>query len=244
MTESNGNGLVNQLDSLVGRWHLLQHPFYQAWTAGKLDRESLQLYAAQYYRHVEAFPEHLRRLAARTDGELRAFIEENLAEEENPARPHPKLWRDFAAAVGAGKVELDNPAKLRGIEVLVKTYDKLCREGAPVEAVAALYAYEAQVPEIATQKMDGLRRFYGFDDGQGLAYFAVHEEADVRHRAAWRQWLESCPAEEIEAALPAAEEALRALWGALDAVYEGQCCSVPSDSATACGSEEGAARRL
>jgi len=32
---------------------------------GKLSRESLQLYAAQYYRHVEAFPQHLRVLATR-----------------------------------------------------------------------------------------------------------------------------------------------------------------------------------
>jgi hypothetical protein len=27
----------------------------QDWQAGKLSREALQLYAAQYYRHVEAF---------------------------------------------------------------------------------------------------------------------------------------------------------------------------------------------
>jgi pyrroloquinoline-quinone synthase len=46
--------------------------------------------------------------------------------------------------------------------------------------VAALYAYEAQVPEIATKKIEGLRRFYGVTDAEGLAYFAVHEEAEVR----------------------------------------------------------------
>jgi hypothetical protein len=73
---------------------------------GELSRESLQLYAAQYYRHVEAFPGHLRVLAVRTEGPLQGLIRENLAEEENPAAPHPKLWRDFAAAVGVGEDDI------------------------------------------------------------------------------------------------------------------------------------------
>ena len=45
------------------------------------------------------------------------------------------------------------------------------------------------MPEIATQKISGLRQFYGITEPRALAYFAVHEEADVRHRAAWREWL-------------------------------------------------------
>jgi pyrroloquinoline-quinone synthase len=217
--------LMEKLDALVAKWHLLQHPFYQAWTAGRLDRASLQLYAMQYYRHVEAFPRHLRALAARTDGELRALIEENLAEEENPAAPHPRLWRDFAGAVDAGEESFRHAEPLPGVQSLVDTYAALCEQGTPAEAVAALYAYESQVPEIAAQKIDGLRRFYGVTDARGLAYFAVHEEVDVRHRAAWRSWLEQQTEVQRERILAAAEKALRALWGALDAVYDGQCCS-------------------
>jgi len=217
MDNSKGTAM-EQLDARIQKWHLLGHPFYQAWTAGTLSREALQLYAAQYYRHVQAFPQHLRALAARTDGELRELIEENLAEEEGPGRTHPQLWRDFAFAVGADEAALDEAPALPGTAALVETYDRLCREGALAEAVAAFYAYEAQVPEIATQKMDGLRRFYGVRDARGLAYFAVHEEADVRHRAAWRQWLERRPEDERKRALAAAEMALQALWGALDAV--------------------------
>src|SRR6266851_8552382 len=94
--------LLKKLDAAIAEKNLLKHPFYQDWQAGKLSREALQLYAAQYYRHVEAFPKHLRVLAARTEGPLQGLIRENLAEEENPAGSHPKLWRDFAAAVGVG----------------------------------------------------------------------------------------------------------------------------------------------
>ncbi len=219
MTDYAGHPAVAALDALIARHHLLQHPFYRAWTAGKLDRAALAIYAAQYYRHVEAFPEHLRLLAARASGELRALIEENLAEEQHPHRTHPQLWRDFAAAVGVDAATLDSTPPLPGTAELVRTYRQICKKGALPEAVAALYAYEAQVPEIATQKMDGLRRFYGITEPCGLAYFAVHEEADVRHRAGWRAWLAAQPTSSTTGLLATAERALRALWGALDAVY-------------------------
>ena len=87
------------------------------------------------------------------------------------------------------------------------------------EAVAALYAYESQVPEIATTKIDGLKKFYGVTEPEGLAYFKIHEEADKAHRAAWRGWLEEHAEGNEEEILKTANEALDALWGALDAVH-------------------------
>jgi len=217
--ENHGSALLLQIDEQVTRRHLLKHPFYQDWQAGRLDRAALQLYAGQYYRHVEAFPKHLRRLAERAHGELRELIQENLAEEENPRRTHPQLWRDFAAAVGTTAAALDHSPALPGVQVLVDTYGVICGERPLAEAVAALYVYEAQVPEIATQKIAGLRHFYGVTDPGGLTYFAVHEEADVRHRAAWRNWLAQGGTASSEGVLRTADEALLALWGALDAMY-------------------------
>ena len=83
------NELLPQLDAAIAAKNLLKHPFYQDWQAGKLSRKALQLYASQYYRHVEAFPQHLRVLAERADASLKPVVLENLAEEENPAGPHP-----------------------------------------------------------------------------------------------------------------------------------------------------------
>src|ERR1700675_452097 len=156
--------LLNKIDAAIAEKNLLKHPFYQDWQAGKLSREALQLYASQYYRHVEAFPKHLRVLAARTEGPLRGIVMENLAEEEDPARP--------------------------GTQAVVAAFREICGDRPVAEAVAALYAYEGQVPEIAATKVDGLKKFYGVTQPEGLAYFEVHEEADKAHRAAWRGWLE------------------------------------------------------
>ncbi len=211
--------LLAKIDAAIAEKNLLKHPFYQDWQAGKLSRESLQLYAAQYYRHVEAFPKHLRVLAARTEGPIRDIILENLAEEENPSRPHPKLWREFAAAVGVSEDDITCCPALPGTQAVVETFREIVGDRPVAEAVAALYAYESQVPEIATTKIAGLKKFYGVDSPEGLAYFEVHEEADKAHRAAWREWLADHAKGSEEEILATTNEALDALWGALDAVH-------------------------
>src|ERR1700719_1608805 len=149
-SEMANTNLLARLDAAIAEKNLLNHPFYQDWQAGKLSREALQLYATQYYRHVEAFPKHLRVLAARTDGDLRKLVEENLAEEEDPNGSHPKLWRDFAIALGVPEDDITYCPSLPGTQAVVQTYREICGDRPVAEAVAALYAYESQVPEIAT----------------------------------------------------------------------------------------------
>lgn len=211
--------LLNKIDAAIAKKNLLNHPFYQDWQAGKLSREALQLYAAQYYRHVEAFPKHLRVLAARTEGPIRDIVLENLAEEENPSRPHPKLWRDFAAALGVNEEDITCCPALPGTQAVVETLREIVGDRTVAEAVAALYAYESQVPEIATTKIEGLKKFYNVDSPEGIAYFQVHQEADKAHRAAWRNWLLEHAEGSEEEILATTNEALDALWRALDAVH-------------------------
>src|SRR5580692_10518458 len=117
--------LLADIDCAIAEKNLLKHPFYQDWQMGKLSRESLQLYAAQYYRHVEAFPKHLRVLAARTEGPIREIVLENLAEEENPSGPHPQLWREFAETVGVNEEDISCCPALPGTQALGETFRKI-----------------------------------------------------------------------------------------------------------------------
>lgn len=211
--------LLERIDTAIAEKNLLKHSFYQDWQMGKLTRQNLQLYAAEYYRHVEAFPNHLRVLEGRTEGELRDIVRENLAEEENAAAPHPKLWRAFAAALGVNPQEPASSAPLPQTRAVVDTFREIVTNRPVAEAVAALYAYEAQVPEIATTKIEGLKRFYGIDQPEALAYFVVHEQADKVHRAAWRNWLEQQAEASEEQTLATTNRALDSLWGVLDAVH-------------------------
>jgi pyrroloquinoline-quinone synthase len=224
-TPQKAKTLLESLDALIEQHHLLKHPFYQAWTEGTLSKESLQLYAEQYYQHVRAFPENLQQLADRAQGPLAELIQENLDEELAPSAPHPMLWRQFAESLGVSEKTLTDARPLPGVAALLDTFDELTSQGTMAQAVAAFYSYEAQVPEIATQKISGLKRFYNITEPRALAYFGVHEEADVRHREAWRSWLADQKSEDSFAVLCAAERSLKALWGALDAVYPQGCAA-------------------
>ena len=115
---------------------------------------------------------------------------------------------------------LDRARPLPGIAALLDTFDEMVSQGTMMQAVASFYVYEAQVPEISTQKISGLRRFYNITEPEALAYFGVHEEADVRHRAAWRTWLAGQDSSDSFGVICAAQRrSLKALWGGLDAVY-------------------------
>lgn len=217
--------LAEMLDELIEKHHLLNHPLYRAWSKGTLPKQTLQLYATQYYQHVLAFPENLRQLAGRTGGHLGALIHENLEEELDPIAPHPMLWRQFAQAVGVDQTTLNEAHPLPGIAVLLDAYDEIASQGSMAQAVAAFYVYEAQVPETAAQKRSGLKQFYNINDPRALAYFEVHEEADMRHRSAWRGWLAEQSDEDSFGVLCAAERSLKALWGALDAIYPEGCAA-------------------
>ena len=46
----------SRIDSKVAERAMLKHPFYQAWTEGRLPLDTLRAYARQYFHHVEAFP--------------------------------------------------------------------------------------------------------------------------------------------------------------------------------------------
>ena len=126
--------MLESLDALIAQHHLLKHPFYQAWTEGKLSRESLQLYAEQYYQHVRAFPENLKQLAGRANGPLAGLVEENLAEELDPAGPHPVLWRQFAQSLGVSDEALDDARPLPGIAALLDAYDEVASQGTMTQA--------------------------------------------------------------------------------------------------------------
>jgi pyrroloquinoline-quinone synthase len=85
--------------------------------------------------------------------------------------------------------------------------------------LAALYAYESQIPAVATAKIDGLRCFYGLTNERDLAFFTVHEKADVWHARTGAELIaRHCASDrDRELAIDAADRALSALWSMLDA---------------------------
>ena len=88
------------------------------------------------------------------------------------------------------------------------------------EAVAAMYAYEMELPKISRSKINGLKRFYNLTSEDATKYFELHEEADIRHAQVWRDILNQLPEDQHNAASNAAIASLKAQNLLLDAVYE------------------------
>jgi pyrroloquinoline-quinone synthase len=212
---------LEALDRLIEQKHLLRHPFYVLWSAGKLTREHLREYAISYYPHVAAFPRYVSAVhAGSPDPALRQELLENLIEEERGEENHPALWRRFAAAVGARDEDLSGEPRTPEVASLVRSFLETTRSGSVAEGLAALYAYESQIPEISKTKREGLAAFYGITDPDAIRFFSVHETADVWHRQVEREALGRVADSdaEREKALAAARRCLDALNRALDGV--------------------------
>lgn len=215
----------SRLETRIAPYNLLTHPFYRAWTAGELTRNDLREYAAEYWHHVSAFPTYLSALHSRLeDTELRRTVLRNLLDEEgmhaSDDKPHSDLWMDFACGMGAAEPEVRNRKMQPETAELIGTFHKLMQQENAAVGLAALYAYESQVPEIATQKAAGLCEHYSADAAT-RRYFTLHQTADVYHAEVWKQAIAAELVRDPEAAdgaLDAAETAARALWSALDGV--------------------------
>jgi pyrroloquinoline quinone (PQQ) biosynthesis protein C len=189
---------------------LLNHPFYRRWEAGTLALDELADYAGQY-RHFEAvLPDALEQITERIEEPTaRGLVQANLDDERAVPVPHLDLFDDFARSVGA---ELDAPAA-PATAALVVMYRRVA-ERAPVEAMAALAAYEVQAPEIAASKAQGLRVRYGLDEA-GTRFWDVHAGIDEHHG----DWiLDALAATGADAAVVrrSATDAAEAWWAFLD----------------------------
>jgi len=214
------------LDEIVAERSLLKHPFYQAWTAGTLPLESLREYARQYYHFEAAFPTFLSAVHARMEpGEARKAVLDNLWDEEHGEKNHLALWLQFCEALGLDEDEVRASEPNAQTRDLIEGFRAACSQGTVAEGLATLYAYESQAPAVATQKIAGLQRFYGFVDERGYEFFTVHKDVDVYHAQAERDLI-AAAATTPEARL-GLEEATRTaadrLWRFLDGAYSGDC---------------------
>jgi pyrroloquinoline-quinone synthase len=204
--------LIPSLDARIASQRLLDHPFYQRWSAGTLTREELSEYARQYYHYALAFPTFLSAMHAQCDDlPTRQAILENLIEEERGPKNHPELWLRFCEALGLDRDDVVRGDANTSTRNLIATMKSLAREGALHEGLAALYAYESQIPGVAKAKIEGLAKWYDVDE---VTFFTVHMDADVVHSATSRDLLTRLCDDDAKC-----EEAREAVGSTLDALY-------------------------
>lgn len=222
MTETTiETGVIALLDHEVNQRHMLNHPFYQRWSAGELTRSELEEYSRQYYPYTKAFPTFLSAMHAHTDDVvIRQHLLENLIEEERGPENHPELWLRFCEALGLDREDVTATIANGATADLIACMRRLARSENLHEGLAALYAYESQIPSVAKAKIEGLAAWYGIAAARDIGFFAVHMTADVLHSQTSRELLETlCDTpEKCEEARQAAAQTVAALYRFLDAV--------------------------
>ncbi len=210
--------LEARIRTVLDKKSMLKHPFFQAWTRGTLEPEYIQEHARQFYHFESAFPRFLSAIHTRTESpRIRQLLLDNLWDEEHGERNHPALWLEFAEAVGvpAAEVKASKP-NAETAALIDHFYDQA--GNAPIsEALATLFAFEGQVPDIAWQVIKGLTEHYGFRPNQ-FEFYSVHLVADIAHAGAEIAAIEeSCEDEQAVAA--AADRACDRLLAFLDGCY-------------------------
>lgn len=214
--------LLDKLHRHISERSLLSHPFYQDWKDGKLSLDDLRLYAGQYYHFEDNFPRYLSAVhSCCPDRQVRRNILDNLWDEEHGDSNHRSQWLDFCAGLGMTPEEALTAPVHPKTQRLLDTYETICFSGSFVDGLSAIYAYESQVPDIAVEKLAGLRDRYGIVDEAALSFFQVHSHLDKEHSQveaeAISQHTRTYQQPSVESALHAG---LEAWWAFLDGVNE------------------------
>ena len=208
--------LIKKIDQIIEDNTLLNHPFYEMWSEGKLEFQSLVGYSKEYYQLAKQVPKLMEPIVDMAPSDVKSELISNMNEESD----HIRLWENFAFSMGISRDDLTSYQGLKktndavnNLASLMKSYD---------EGACAMYAFEKEIPKISKTKVEGLKNFYGLDSKDSIEYFEEHMSADIRHAASWEKIINTS-SKNHDKLLKIAKKSVDAQNLLLDSCYEAYC---------------------
>jgi len=184
---NSGETFVHELFKMVGdRRSFGRHPLWHKIAEGKVPREKMKIFAAQFFLQVREFPRAISALHSRCyDSGERLKLAESLYEEEtghiSGSAPHPELFIRIGIGLGMKREEMTEAKPLPSTAALIDWFELSTKDRSFPEGIAAInVAAEGQVPGNFGPFARSLEKHYGLTHDQ-VAFFDVHEIADRDH---------------------------------------------------------------
>jgi pyrroloquinoline-quinone synthase len=202
-----------------------RHPLWLKIAEGRLARDKLPIFAAQFFLQVREFPRAVSALHSRCyDPVERVKLAESLYEEEtgqiSGSAPHPELFIRLGLGLGMAREEMAEARPMPSTAALIDWFELSTKDRSFAEGIAAInVAAEGQVPGNFAPFARALEHHYGLkrDD---VIFFDVHEIADRDHSDVGDNILSRIALTETEQAKVrrAAERSLELWWQFFDGI--------------------------
>jgi pyrroloquinoline-quinone synthase len=214
----------DQLTATRDKNHSKDHPFFELWAVGKLTQEQTAFYCTQHFHYVGEYLNWLAYEASQIpERDVKAYLFENLGDEEDPDDRHLDMLKDYVAACGVNRDSVEGTILLAGTEALQNWGWRLVYQSRWQAAVAGMFVgLESQFLGICQKIVPALHRYYGHEPGaRAIRFFEEHIEADAIHGSKGFAIVEKyCNTAELQAlALRAVEAATVKRWRYMNAIY-------------------------
>jgi pyrroloquinoline quinone (PQQ) biosynthesis protein C len=214
-------------DQLIARRdqrHSKNHPFFQLWARGQLTREQTAIYCAQHYHYVVEYLNWLAFEASQVPvRDVKVYLLENLADEENPGDRHLDMLKDYVASCGMERDSVESSIVLGGTDQLQNWGWRMVYQTPWQAAAAGLFiGLESQFLDICRTIVPALHRHFGYKPrAREIRFFEEHIHADEIHGAKGFAIVERyCDTPALQSlALRQVEEAALRRWRYMNSIY-------------------------
>ncbi len=217
-------GFHEQLIAARDKRHSKNHPFFELWAQGKLTREQTAFYCTQHYHYVGDYLNWMAYEASQIPlRDVKAYLFENLSDEENPDDRHLDMLKDYVAVNGMARESVEDSIVLPGTEELQNWGWRMVYQRAWQGAIAGMFiGLESQFLDICKKIVPALHAHYGHRPGaREIRFFEEHIHADEIHGAKGFAIVEKhCNTPELRAlALKTIEDAAARRWRFMNNIY-------------------------